>query len=232
MTSQRNDRIWMQRALSLAEKGRGYASPNPLVGCVIVSAEGNVIGEGYHERYGTPHAEVIALNSVADRKQLKGATIYITLEPCSHHGKTPPCVDAIIKKRLKRVVIAMLDPNEKNDAKSIERLKQAGITVDVGIMQEEAMTLNQQFCHFIKKKRPFVTVKAAVTLDGKTATSSGDSKWITGTEAREDVHRYRARSDAILVGVNTVLHDDPKLTARLNTGGKNPLRVVLDTHLQ
>lgn len=224
-----DDQYYMKHAIHLAKMVQGQTSPNPPVGAVIVK-NGAIVGLGAHLKAGDSHAEIHALNMAGDKANR--ATIYITLEPCSHQGKTPPCIDAIIKKRLKRVVIAMLDPNEKNNTNSIERLEQSGITVDVGVMQKEAMLLNKQFCHFIKKKRPFVTVKAAVTLDGKIAASSGDSKWITSTEAREDVHRYRTRSDAILVGVNTVLHDDPKLTARLNTGCKNPLRVVLDTHLR
>lgn len=227
MTSHRNDRIWMQRALSLAEKGRGYVSPNPLVGCVIVSAEENVIGEGYHERYGTPHAEVIALNSVADRKQLNGATIYVTLEPCSHHGKTPPCADLICDYPFARAVVAMKDPTEKVNGQGIRKMRDCGIEVETGLLHEEAEELNEYWLHAQALKRPFVTLKAAQTADGYIAAPNGESQWISSQESRTLVHKWRSTHDAVMVGRNTAMHDNPTLTVRL-VEGRNPKRIVVD----
>jgi diaminohydroxyphosphoribosylaminopyrimidine deaminase / 5-amino-6-(5-phosphoribosylamino)uracil reductase len=223
----RQDRIWMQRALSLAEKGIGHVSPNPMVGCVIVSDEGDVIGEGYHERFGRAHAEVNAIRSVEDSGKLKNATLYVTLEPCSHHGKTPPCADLVAGKPFKRVVVAMKDPSGKVNGKGIERIKKSGIQVEVGVLKKEAEKLNEKWIHFIELGRPFITLKIAQTADGYIAAPNGDSKWISCEESRALVHRWRSRNDAVMVGRNTALHDNPSLTVRL-VEGRQPKRVVID----
>lgn len=217
----------MQRALSLAEKGRGYASPNPLVGCVIVSKDGDVIGEGYHERYGKPHAEVIALNSVADRKKLKGATLYVNLEPCSHHGNTPPCADLICDYPFARVVIAMKDPTEKVNGKGIQKIRDAGIEVDSGLLHQEAEELNEYWLHAQALKRPFITLKIAQTADGYIAAPNGESQWISSQDSRTLVHKWRSTHDAVMVGRNTAMNDNPTLTVRL-VEGRNPRRIVVD----
>lgn len=223
------DKEFMELALSLAKAARGQTSPNPAVGAVVVK-DGELAGVGSHLKAGTPHAEVHAIRSAGDRA--RGAVLYVTLEPCSHHGKTPPCADLIVESGIKKVFVASLDPNPLVSGKGIERLKQAGIDVVTGLGQEEAEQLNQPFFHFIQTKKPFVTLKVAVSLDGKTATKTGDSKWITSPEARGDVHSLRHEHDAILVGINTILQDDPLLTARLPEGGRNPIRIVLDTQLR
>nr|WP_199794624.1 bifunctional diaminohydroxyphosphoribosylaminopyrimidine deaminase/5-amino-6-(5-phosphoribosylamino)uracil reductase RibD [Lentibacillus sp. Marseille-P4043] len=223
------DEDYMRFALRLAKEVSGQTSPNPPVGAVVVK-EGEILGFGAHLKAGEAHAEVNALQMAGDKAS--GATIYVTLEPCSHYGKTPPCVELIIETGIKRVVIAVTDPNEKVAGKGIEKLRNAGIGVEVGILQEEAEQINAAFFHFIKTRTPYVTVKSAVSLDGKTATVHGDSKWITGEQARMDVHHYRHTHDAILVGVNTVVMDNPSLTARLPNGGKNPVRIILDTNLR
>lgn len=217
----------MQRALSLAQKGEGYVSPNPLVGAVIVSEEGNLIGEGYHERYGREHAEVLALRDVREREKLKGATLYVTLEPCAHHGKTPPCADLIANTPLARVVIAMRDPTEKVNGKGIQKIKAAGIQVETGLLQKEAKALNEYWLHTIEFGRPFVTLKIAQTADGYSAAPNGESKWISCLQARERVHQWRSKMDAVLVGRNTALLDNPSLTVR-HVEGRQPRRVVLD----
>lgn len=227
MSSDRNDRIWMQRALSLAEKGRGYTSPNPLVGCVIVSADGDVIGEGYHERYGKPHAEVVALHSVADRGKLKGATMYVTLEPCFHHGKTPPCADLICDYPFARVVVAMKDPTEKVNGKGIDKIRKCGIEVESGLLHEQAEELNEFWLHAQALKRPFITLKVAQTADGYIAAPNGESQWISGQESRTLVHTWRSTHDAVMVGRNTAMNDNPTLTVRL-VQGRNPKRIVVD----
>jgi diaminohydroxyphosphoribosylaminopyrimidine deaminase/5-amino-6-(5-phosphoribosylamino)uracil reductase len=224
-----NDFDYMKLALELAESTRGQTSPNPMVGSVVVK-DGAIIGVGAHLKAGEGHAEVQALKMAGEKA--KGGTIYVTLEPCSHYGKTPPCADLIIEKGLKRVVIATTDPNPAVAGRGIEKLKKAGIEVVLGVRQDEADVLNEVFFHFIKTAKPFVTLKSATTLDGKTATVTGKSKWITGAEAREDVHRYRHTHDAILVGSGTVLADNPSLTTRLANGGKNPIRIVLDRRLR
>lgn len=217
----------MQRALSLAEKGRGFVSPNPMVGCVIVSENGDVIGEGYHERFGKPHAEVNAINSVADSSSLKNATVYVTLEPCSHHGKTPPCADMLVEKPIKRVVVGMKDPSEKVNGKGLDRIRKKGIVVDTGVLQQEARKLNESWLHYIEFNRPFITLKIAQTADGYIAAPNGDSKWISSQESREKVHLWRSRNDAVMVGRNTALHDNPSLSVRL-VEGRQPKRVVVD----
>lgn len=224
-----NDEEYMKFALKLASTVSGQTSPNPPVGAVVVK-EGEILGFGAHLKAGDFHAEVYALEMAGEKAS--GATIYVTLEPCSHHGKTPPCADLIIKKGLRRVVVAVTDPNEKVAGSGIEKLRAAGIEVEIGILQKEAEAINAVFFHYTKTSIPFVTVKTAVSLDGKTATFSGDSQWITGNAARLDVHQYRHKHDAILVGVNTVLADNPSLTTRLPNGGKSPLRVILDTNLR
>lgn len=219
----------MKIALQLAESVKGQTYPNPPVGAVLVK-DGAIRGLGAHLQSGEVHAEVHALQMAG--KHAKNATIYVTLEPCSHIGKTPSCADLIIKKQVSRVVIATKDPNKLVAGKGIHRLKQAGIDVTVGVLEAEATHVNDVFFHYIKTNRPFVTLKSAISLDGKTATKTGESKWITSEQAREDVHYYRHIHDAILVGVNTVLTDDPLLTTRLEHGGKSPKRVILDTHLK
>lgn len=219
----------MRLALEIAKTGLGQTSPNPAVGAVVVK-NGEIVGFGAHLKAGEPHAEVHAIRMAGDKA--KGATVYVTLEPCSHFGKTPPCADLLVETGVKRVVIATTDPNPLVAGKGIEKLKLAGIDVTVGVLKEEADELNRIFFHYITTKTPFVTLKYASSLDGKIATKTGDSKWITSEEARYDVHRYRALHDAILVGVNTVIADDPSLTVRLPEGGKNPIRIILDTHLR
>lgn len=224
-----NDEAYMRLALQLAESTKGQTSPNPVVGSVVVK-NGEVIGMGAHLRAGTEHAEVHALRMAGDKAV--GATIYVTLEPCSHHGRTPPCADLIIKKGIKRVVIAVLDPNPLVAGKGIKKLQKANIDVESGVLENEAFELNKVFFHYIATRKPFVTLKTATSLDGKIATTTGESKWITGEEARMDVHQLRHEHDAILVGIGTVLADNPSLTTRKTTGGKNPIRIILDEKLR
>ena len=217
----------MQRALSLAEKGLGYVSPNPMVGCVIVSEDGNIIGEGYHERYGKAHAEVNAVRSVKDSELLKGASVYVTLEPCSHHGKTPPCADMLAKLPISKVFVAMKDPNPSVNGKGLDVLIKSSIEVEVGLLEAEAEKLNEKWLHALETSMPFITLKVAQTADGYVAAPNGDSKWISCKESRALVHRWRSQDDAVLVGRNTALHDNPQLTVRL-VEGRQPKRVVLD----
>lgn len=217
----------MQRALSQAAKGLGFVSPNPMVGCVIVSEKGEIIGEGFHERFGKAHAEVNAVESVASSELLKNATVYVTLEPCAHHGKTPPCADMLAKLPISRVVIAMKDPNPEVDGKGIKKLKDAGIHVDTGVLKKDAELLNEKWLHALELSRPFVTLKIAQTADGYIAAPNGDSKWISCKESRKLVHRWRSENDAVMVGRNTALHDNPSLTVRL-VEGRQPRRVVID----
>lgn len=223
---QMNDRDYMQLAIALAKATAGQTSPNPSVGAVIVK-NGELISTGVHLKAGMPHAEAAAIQAAGE--QAKDAVMYVTLEPCSHYGKTPPCADAIINSGIKKVFVATLDPNPLVAGKGTERLRKAGIEVVTGLCEEEAVRLNEKFFHFIQHKTPFVTIKGAVSLDGKTAAKTGDSKWITSGEARQDVHNLRHEHDAILVGINTVLHDNPLLTTRRPQGGKNPVRIILDT---
>lgn len=223
------DEEYMQRALALAIKAEGDTSPNPMVGCVIVDADGNIVGEGYHHKAGEPHAEV---NALAEAKRLaQGATAYVTLEPCAHYGRTGPCCVALARAGIKKVVVACTDPNPKVAGQGIEYLRLQGIEVVTGVCEKEALRLNERFFTWITKGRPFITLKYAMTLDGKIATAGGDSKWITGEEARTMAHRLRRQHDAVLVGSGTVLADDPELTTRL-VQGKNPVRVVLDSKLR
>ncbi|MDP9751071.1 MULTISPECIES: bifunctional diaminohydroxyphosphoribosylaminopyrimidine deaminase/5-amino-6-(5-phosphoribosylamino)uracil reductase RibD [Thermoanaerobacter] len=216
---------YMKRALTLAKKGWGYTNPNPLVGAVIVK-NGKIIGEGYHEYFGGPHAEVNALKNAVEN--VEGSTMFVTLEPCSHYGKTPPCVEEIIKSGIKRVYIAMEDPNPKVSGNGIKRLKEAGIEVHVGMMEKEARKLNEIFVKYITTKFPFVILKSAMSIDGKIACYNGNSKWITNEKSRKFAHKIRGRVSAIMVGVNTVIKDNPMLTTRLE-GYKNPVRIIVDS---
>jgi len=222
------DESYIKLALEIAKKGTGNVSPNPLVGCIIVK-EGRIIGAGFHEKYGENHAEINAINSAIE--DVEGATLYVNLEPCCHFGKTPPCVNTIIEKKIKKVVIGTLDMNPIVSGKGGKVLMDAGIEVKVGVLENECAALNKFFFKFITKNLPYVTLKTAQTLDGKIADISGDSKWITSLQARRFVHRLRANYDAVLVGARTVLLDDPKLTVRY-TEGRNPKKIILDTNLK
>ena len=219
---------YMAEALNLAGLALGNTSPNPLVGAVIVNT-GETVGRGYHHRAGTPHAEVHALRQAGE--SARGATVYVTLEPCSHYGRTPPCAHALISAGVSKVVIAMQDPNPLVAGTGIKLLRNAGIEVIVGDMEQEARRLNEVFIKYITTQTPFVVFKTAMSLDGKIATSQGDSRWITGEPAREFVHTLRHQYDAIMVGINTVLTDDPQLTCRM-PGGKDPVRLVVDSKLR
>ena len=221
------DEVFMQRALGLAAKALGRTSPNPVVGAVIVRG-GRVIGEGFHRRAGLPHAEVEALQRV--NGTARGATLYVNLEPCAHHGRTPPCAEALIAAGLKRVVVGIVDPNPLVRGRGLRRLRQAGIAVTTGILREECERLNEDFAVFIRTGRPLVTLKLAASFDGRIATASGDSHWISGERSRRLVHELRNRADAVLVGAETVRVDDPQLTCRVR-GGRDPLRVILDGRL-
>jgi diaminohydroxyphosphoribosylaminopyrimidine deaminase/5-amino-6-(5-phosphoribosylamino)uracil reductase len=224
------DRLAMTRALALAERGLDTTHPNPRVGCVIAKGD-RIIGEGFHERAGEPHAEVMALRSA--KEPVAGATAYVTLEPCSHHGRTPPCVNALIEARIGRVVFAVQDPNPRVSGQGADALLRAGITVEAGLMQNEATELNIGFMKRMKEGLPWVRVKLAMSLDGRTALANGASQWITGEPARADVQRWRARCSAVLTGVGTVLADDPQLNVRMaGFKGRQPLRVVLDARLR
>ena len=229
------DLLLLRQAFRLAKRGYGQTSPNPMVGAVLVK-RGQVIGRGWHRRAGAPHAEIEALRDAEQRKKsTKGATLYITLEPCCTHGRTPPCTDAIIAAGITRVVVAATDPNPAHAGRGFRLLRRAGIEVITEVLAEEAVELNEAFNHWIVHRTPFVTVKAAMTLDGKIATASGESKWITSAEARAEAMHLRAGADAILVGVNTVLADDPSLTVRLRAGAEAPKleprlrRLILDS---
>ncbi len=221
---------FMRSAILLAKKGAGMVSPNPLVGAVLVKG-GKIIARGYHKFFGGPHAEINALEKA--EKKTGGAEIYINLEPCCHHGKTPPCTDILIKKGIRRAFIGMVDPNPCVSGNGIKKLKQAGIEVSVGLLERECRKLNESFIKYITKKTPFVILKAASTLDGKTATFAGDSKWITSVDSRITVHQIRSEVDAVMVGIGTVIADDPLLTARLYKGAKkNPFRIIVDSTLR
>ncbi|MCI4410458.1 MAG: bifunctional diaminohydroxyphosphoribosylaminopyrimidine deaminase/5-amino-6-(5-phosphoribosylamino)uracil reductase RibD [Thiotrichales bacterium] len=221
----------MAQAIRLAERGLFTVRPNPAVGCVIIDQQGETVGLGWHHQAGTPHAEVHALRMAGALAQ--GATAYVTLEPCSHHGRTPPCCDALVAAGVARVVIALEDPNPLVSGRGIARLKAAGVTVDVGLMASSARALNLGFLSRMERQQPFVRLKLAASLDGRTALANGQSKWITGALAREDVQRLRALSGAIITGINTVLVDDPSLTVRLPEFlSFQPLRVVLDSQLR
>ena len=222
------DKYFMEIALDLAKKGKGKVNPNPLVGAVIVK-DGKIIGKGYHEKYGQAHAEINAFNNA--KEDVTGATMYVTLEPCSHYGKTPPCADKIIENRISRVVIGMIDPNPLVAGDGIRKLQEAGIDVTVGILEEQCKKINEVFIKYITEKKPFVVLKAAMSLDGKIATSQGESRWITGENARKEVHYLRNELTAIMVGIDTVIKDDPQLTCRI-PGGRNPIRIIVDSNLR
>lgn len=220
------DEKYMRLALDLAKNAEGRTSPNPMVGAVIVK-NGRIIGCGWHKKAGTPHAEIHALAAAGE--EARGATIYVSLEPCSHYGRTPPCCDALIKAGLKRVVVAMTDTNPKVSGRGIEKIRAAGIEVKVGVLADEARQLNEVFFKWIEQKKPFITIKSAMTLDGKIATCSGKSQWITSEKSRQYGHHLRDINDAIMAGINTVLTDNPALTTRLASGGKNPIRIIVDS---
>jgi diaminohydroxyphosphoribosylaminopyrimidine deaminase/5-amino-6-(5-phosphoribosylamino)uracil reductase len=219
---------YMRYALALAKKGRGTTSPNPMVGAVLVK-NGRIVGKGYHRRKGKAHAEYIAIEDAGD--MARGATLFVTLEPCVHFGETPPCVDVIIRSGVKKVFVATIDPNPIVNGKGIKRLKDAGVDVEVGLCEREATELNEVYNKFITTNLPFIILKAAITLDGKIATETYDSKWITDEEGRRIVHRLRSSVDAVLVGINTIFIDDPLLTTRL-AKGKNPKRIVMDSEFR
>lgn len=223
------DSAWMAQALRLAERGLYTASPNPRVGCVLVQG-GNVAGEGWHERAGEPHAEIHALRAAGGAA--RGATAYVTLEPCSHHGRTPPCADALIEAGVARVVVAMQDPNPQVSGQGMAKLRAAGIAVECGLMEVAARELNMGFFARMTRGLPWVRSKIGMSLDGRTALSNGASQWITGEEARRDVQHWRARSCAVLTGIGTVLADDAQLNVRDMAVTRQPLRVVLDSHLR
>lgn len=223
------DEQYMQMALSLARRGMGMTSPNPMVGAVLVKGS-RVIGKGYHRRAGFPHAEVLALNEAGD--EARGATLYVNLEPCVHVGRTPPCVNAVIAAGVRRVLIAMLDPNQQVNGMGVDALKKAGIEVRVGLLEAEAKRLNEAFTVYMEKKRPFFTMKGAVSLDGKIATKTCDSKWISNEESRKYVNRLRTAVDGIMVGINTVILDNPLLIPRVARPKKYPVRIILDSKLR
>lgn len=226
-----NDKEYMRVALKLAVRAKGKTSPNPLVGAVIVKND-RIIGKGYHRRAGESHAEINALDMAGRRA--KGATLYLNLESCAHLGRTPPCTKRIISSGIKKVVAAMIDPNPLNCGRGVKELRKAGVKVKVGILEKEARKINEAYIKYITTKRPFVILKTAMSLDGKIATKTGDSKWITNESSRRYVHRLRSEVDAVLIGIETVLKDDPRLTARIKDPGsrisvRNPTRVVVDS---
>lgn len=227
-TENSTDEAYMRRAIELAKKGEGFVNPNPMVGAVIVK-DGRIIGEGFHEKYGQLHAERNAIASLTE--SARGATLYVTLEPCAHYGKTPPCTEAILEAQIARVVIGSADPNPLTAGKGAVILRDAGVAVEEGFLKEECDSLNPVFFHYITTKLPYVVMKYAMTADGKIATVTGASKWISGPKSRELVHEYRHRYMAIMVGINTVLADDPLLTTRL-PGKKSPIRIICDSRLR
>ena len=240
MPFSKHDEQFMRRALALARRGLGKTSPNPAVGAVLVR-KGRIIGEGWHKRAGGPHAEVFAFRDCRsglpaargsgrgrETAPTKGATLYVTMEPCCTWGKTPPCTDAIVAARVKRVVVAALDPNPKHNGRGLKILRRAGIRVEAGLLADEATHMNEVFNKWITTGMPFVIAKAAMSLDSKIATRTGDSKWITSEAARREAHKLRAQVDAVMVGANTVIRDNPQLTVRYGVRGKQPWRVVVD----
>ena len=227
-----DDRYFMSRAIELARNGIGTTKTNPLVGCVIVK-DGKIIGEGYHKTFGSNHAEVNAIEDAKRRgENLEGSTIYVNLEPCSHHGKTPPCADRIIKEKIARVVIGNCDPFKEVQGRGIEKLKTAGIEVKCGVLEEECTALNERYFTYIKNKKPFVLLKAGMTIDGKIATKIFESQWITSEESRKFSHELRGMCDAIMVGINTVLKDDPSLNVRAGRYPHSPVRIIVDSKLR
>ena len=219
----------MRRAIELAKKGGGYVHPNPLVGCVVVK-DGEVIAEGYHEKYGEFHAERNAL--LHCKSETKGASLYVTLEPCCHYGKTPPCTEIIIERGVKKVFVGILDPNPLVAGKGVKILQDAGIEVEVGLCEDEIRELNKVFLKYITTKRPYVIMKTAMTLDGKIAAFTGDSKWVTNEESRKMVHELRSEMAGVIVGIGTVLADDPMLNVRLEGNPHQPIRIVVDSNLR
>ena len=225
-----NDETYMRKALDLARLAEGWTSPNPMVGAVLVR-DGSIVGQGFHQRAGTAHAEVHALAQAGDAAA--GATLYVTLEPCSHHGRTPPCVEAILQAKVARVVAAMTDPNPLVDGSGLARLRQEGVEVTTGVLENEARDLNEVFLKFISARLPFVAAKSAITLDGKIATRTGSSKWITSDQARQLGQELRHKYGAVMVGIGTVLADNPQLTYRIpGKQAHQPTRVIIDSHLQ
>lgn len=222
----RNHEYFMNIAMKLALKGKGKTSPNPMVGALVVN-DGKVVGKGYHERAGFAHAEVVAIDNAG--KEAKKATLYVTLEPCAHFGRTPPCVDRIINSGIKEVIIGMIDPNPINNGRGINILKQYRIKTETGILEDALKKLNEPFIKYISKRMPFVTVKAAQSLDGRIAANTGDSKWITSDKSRAYAHRLRQDYDAIMVGINTVLRDNPRLDTWFSK--KHPVKIVVDSQL-
>lgn len=221
---------WMQRCLDLAQRGAGTVSPNPMVGAVVVAPDGAVLGEGYHQNYGGPHAEVFAIEEAEKRagtEVLRQATLYVNLEPCSHHGKTPPCADLVVEKAIPRVIVGMQDPNPEVAGRGLARLREHSIAVTTGVLEPACRRLNEAFVHLLKTGRPLVTLKVAQTLDGHVATASGDARWVSGEAAQRLTHQWRARLDGILVGSGTARADDPALTVR-RVEGRQPRRFVLD----
>jgi diaminohydroxyphosphoribosylaminopyrimidine deaminase / 5-amino-6-(5-phosphoribosylamino)uracil reductase len=229
-TDHSSDEVYMRRVFQLARLGKGSVSPNPLVGCIIVR-KGQIIGEGWHRKYGEAHAEVNAIDSVTDKNQLIDGTVFVNLEPCSHFGKTPPCADLLVKHKVKRVVISNLDTNPLVSGGGVRKLREAGIEVVTGILANEGRHLNRRFFTYMEQKRPYIILKWAQTSDGFIARANYDSKWISNEYSRQVVHKWRAHEDAILVGNRTAAHDNPSLTVRDWTG-RNPLRVVIDRFLK
>lgn len=223
------DAVFMTRAQALSEAAVGLTEPNPRVGCVITSEDGQLLGEGHTQPAGQAHAEVMALRDAAARgHDVRGATAYVTLEPCAHHGRTPPCVEAILRAGVRRVVAAVVDPNPLVAGQGLARLREAGLLVESGVLEEEATLLNEAYFKYIRTKRPFVAIKTGMSLDGKIATASGESQWITSEASRAHVQTLRATYDAIMVGVNTVVQDNPRLTCRV-PGARQPLKIVVDS---
>lgn len=225
---QTQDQFFLKETLKLAKKGMGWTNPNPMVGAILVK-NGEIIGKGYHKKVGLAHAEIKALKSC--KKTAEGATLYINLEPCSHYGRTPPCVDEIIKAKIVRVVCSVLDPNPKVSCKGVAKLRKAGISVSVGVLEDRARLLNEAFFTFYEKNCPFIALKFASSLDGKIATKTGDSKWITNEKARAYARSLRGQYQAVLLGINTILKDDPHLGTRIE-GKKDPFRIILDPNLR
>lgn len=223
-----DDEKYMRLALKLAIKAKGRTSPNPLVGAVIIK-DNRIIGQGFHKKVGKPHAEINALD--ISGRRARGATLYLNLEPCTHFGRTPPCTERIISSKIKKVVVAIIDPNPLNCSRGVKKLRKAGIEVKVGVLEEEAKKINESYIQYITTKKPFVILKTAMSLDGKIATKTGDSKWITNKSSRKYVHQLRNEVDAILIGVETVLRDDPLLTVRSSEFGvrNQPVRIVVDS---
>lgn len=223
-----NDEYYMKLALGIAQKGRGYVSPNPMVGAVIVK-KGRIIGQGYHRKYGGNHAEIEAIKNA--REDVAGATLYVNLEPCCHEGKTPPCALSIIQHKIARVVIGTIDPNPFVSCRGINSLRESGMEIKTGVLESDCRRLNEVFFHYMEKGMPFITIKYAQTLDGRIATAAGDSKWISSDNSLKFAHKLRTQHDAVLVGIKTVINDDPELTVRF-IRGRNPLRIIVDSELK